>query len=68
MSFDPFARKKTAADRPHVVNASAQKCTQCGMDLAEIWLNPKSCDPASESAVKYRKELRDGAVGRAISR
>jgi hypothetical protein len=67
MPFDPFKRRPVNA-RCHVVapNSSGDRahCINCGASGWEIMMNSAGCDPDSDAAKAFRREKRDGMVGR----
>jgi hypothetical protein len=63
----PFTTKAASQGRlqPHIIDPTRLRCRTCGADQFACYNSPV-CHPDSEAAKKWRRELRDEAVGHAI--
>jgi hypothetical protein len=66
MSFEP---NRTTQRQPkgHSIDPILLRCGKCGFDQLACFMNPY-CQPDSEEARKFRREMMDESVGRAIQR
>jgi len=67
MAFDPFKRRVVSTN-PHVVAPDSvgqeAHCINCGATGWDIASGIGACDQNSEEAKTFRKQKRDGMVGR----
>jgi hypothetical protein len=66
MPFTPKTARQGRA-QPHIIDPYRLRCRACGAEQLACLLDP-ACHPDSEAAQKFRREMRDEAVGHAIQR